>query len=177
MDELAGHRGPRSRRRPSAHRPAPISVLGMLQGRNVAFLARHGLHHDLLPSEVKLHRGEHLGTQEPGGAARCSVYRRVGSLREEIRPGRPGPVVTVSGFLRKACALPHSSARGLAAHVSTANPDSAAPPRPGVVARGAGVGTDYPRKQDPYGVIEKARGSEPEPKASFCATAAPTWWE
>ncbi len=28
---------------------API-VLGMLQGRNVAFLARHGLHHDLLPS-------------------------------------------------------------------------------------------------------------------------------
>jgi hypothetical protein len=31
--------------------PSSPIVLGMLRGRNVAFLARHGLHHDLLPSE------------------------------------------------------------------------------------------------------------------------------
>ena len=48
---------------------API-VLGMLQGRNVAFLARHGLHHGLLPSEIN-YRGntwalESLGERMTG---------------------------------------------------------------------------------------------------------------
>ena len=63
---------------------API-VLGMLQGRNVAFLARHGLHHDLLPSEVN-YRGNIWALKSLGVRTILGVSA-VGSLREDIRPG------------------------------------------------------------------------------------------
>jgi 5'-methylthioadenosine phosphorylase len=65
--------------------PSSPIVLGMLQGRNVAFLARHGLHHDLLPSEIN-YRGNIWALKSLGVRTIIGVSA-VGSLREEIRPG------------------------------------------------------------------------------------------
>lgn len=97
---------------------API-VLGMLQGRNVAFLARHGLHHDLLPSEVN-YRGNIWALKSLGVRTILGVSA-VGSLREEIRPG---DLALSSQYLDFTKGLRASTffGRGLVAHVSTANP-------------------------------------------------------
>src|SRR5882762_9174121 len=97
---------------------API-VLGMLQGRNVAFLARHGLHHDLLPSEVN-YRGNIWALKSLGVRTLLGVSA-VGSLREEIRPG---DLALSSQYLDFTKGLRASTffGRGLVAHVSTANP-------------------------------------------------------
>ncbi|MEA3182108.1 MAG: 5-methylthioadenosine phosphorylase [Gammaproteobacteria bacterium] len=97
---------------------API-VLGMLQGRNVAFLARHGLHHDLLPSEVN-YRGNIWALKSLGVRTLLGVSA-VGSLREQIRPG---DLALSSQYLDFTKGLRASTffGRGLVAHVSTANP-------------------------------------------------------
>jgi 5'-methylthioadenosine phosphorylase len=101
---------------------API-VLGMLQGRNVAFLARHGLHHDLLPSEVN-YRGNIWALKSLGVRTLLGVSA-VGSLREEIRPG---DLALSSQYLDFTKGLRASTffGRGLVAHVSTANPTCSA---------------------------------------------------
>ena len=97
---------------------API-VLGMLQGHNVAFLARHGLHHDLLPSEVN-YRGNIWALKSLGVRTLLGVSA-VGSLREEIRPG---DLALSSQYLDFTKGLRASTffGRGLVAHVSTAHP-------------------------------------------------------
>jgi len=97
---------------------API-VLGMLQGHNVAFLARHGLHHDLLPSEVN-YRGNIWALKSLGVRTLLGVSA-VGSLREEIRPG---DLALSSQYLDFTKGLRASTffGRGLVGHVSTANP-------------------------------------------------------
>jgi 5'-methylthioadenosine phosphorylase len=97
---------------------API-VLGMLQGRNVAFLARHGLHHDLLPSEVN-YRGNIWALKSLGVRTILGVSA-VGSLREEIHPG---DLALSSQYLDFTKGLRASTffGRGLVAHVSMANP-------------------------------------------------------
>jgi 5'-methylthioadenosine phosphorylase len=101
---------------------API-VLGMLQGRNVAFLARHGLNHDLLPSEVN-YRGNIWALKSLGVRTLLGVSA-VGSLREEIRPG---DLALSSQYLDFTKGLRASTffGRGLVAHVSTANPTCSA---------------------------------------------------
>ncbi len=110
---------------------API-VLGMLQGRNVAFLARHGLHHDLLPSEVN-YRGNIWALKSLGVRTLLGVSA-VGSLREEIRPG---DLALSSQYLDFTKGLRASTffGRGLVAHVSTAYPTCSA--TAAVVARAA----------------------------------------
>ena len=99
--------------------PSSPIVLGMLQGRNVAFLARHGLHHDLLPSEVN-YRGNIWALKSLGVRTIVGVSA-VGSLREEIRPG---DLALSSQYLDFTKGLRASTffGRGLVAHVSTANP-------------------------------------------------------
>jgi 5'-methylthioadenosine phosphorylase len=101
---------------------API-VLGMLRGRNVAFLARHGLNHDLLPSEVN-YRGNIWALKSLGVRTLLGVSA-VGSLREEIRPG---DLALSSQYLDFTKGLRASTffGRGLVAHVSTANPTCSA---------------------------------------------------
>jgi 5'-methylthioadenosine phosphorylase len=110
---------------------API-VLGMLQGRNVAFLARHGLHHDLLPSEVN-YRGNIWALKSLGVRTLLGVSS-VGSLREQIRPG---DLALSSQYLDFTKGLRASTffGRGLVAHVSTAQPTCSA--TAAVVARAA----------------------------------------
>jgi 5'-methylthioadenosine phosphorylase len=99
--------------------PSSPIVLGMLQGRNVAFLARHGLHHDLLPSEVN-YRGNIWALKSLGVRTLLGVSA-LGSLREEIRPG---DLALSSQYLDFTKGLRASTffGRGLVAHVSMANP-------------------------------------------------------
>ena len=99
--------------------PSSPIVLGMLQGRNVAFLARHGLHHDLLPSEVN-YRGNIWALKSVGVRTLLGVSA-VGSLREPIRPGDlalPSQYLDFTKGLRASTFF----GRGLIGHVSMANP-------------------------------------------------------
>ena len=59
--------------------PSSPIVLGILQGRNVAFLARHGLHHEHLPSEIN-YRGNIWALKSLGVRSLLGVSA-VGSLR------------------------------------------------------------------------------------------------
>lgn len=117
MDELQVT-GVRELTTPFGTPSSPI-VLGMLQGCNVAFLARHGLHHDLLPSEIN-YRGNIWALKSLGVRTIIGVSA-VGSLREEIRPG---DLALSSQYLDFTKGLRASTffGRGLVAHVPTANP-------------------------------------------------------
>jgi 5'-methylthioadenosine phosphorylase len=112
--------------------PSSPIVLGTLQGRNVAFLARHGLHHDLIPSEVN-YRGNVWALKSLGVRTIVGVSA-VGSLREAIRPGDlalPMQYLDFTKGLRAATFF----GRGLIAHVSTAHP--ACPATADLIARTA----------------------------------------
>lgn len=103
--------------------PSSPIVLGVLQGQDVAFLARHGLHHDLLPSEIN-YRGNVWALKSLGVRTIIGVSA-VGSLREEIRPGDlalPSQYIDFTKGLRASTFF----GRGLVAHISTAHPTCAA---------------------------------------------------
>jgi 5'-methylthioadenosine phosphorylase len=65
-------------------KPSDSFVLGELEGRKVAFLARHGRGHLLLPTEVP-YRANIYGLKKLGVERIISVSA-VGSLREEYKP-------------------------------------------------------------------------------------------
>jgi 5'-methylthioadenosine phosphorylase len=99
--------------------PSSPVMLGMLQGREVAFLARHGLHHDLLPSEINFRAN--IWALKSVGVRTVVGVSAVGSLREEIRPGDislPSQYLDFTKGLRAASFFGH----GIVAHVSTAQP-------------------------------------------------------
>jgi 5'-methylthioadenosine phosphorylase len=64
--------------------PSDALILGTLEGTRVAFLARHGRNHNLLPSELpfraNIYAMKHLGVEYLISAS------AVGSLKEEVRP-------------------------------------------------------------------------------------------
>ena len=64
--------------------PSDAYVLGTLQGRKVAFLARHGRGHRILPSELNFRANIHGFKQL--GAERILSVSAVGSLKEEHKP-------------------------------------------------------------------------------------------
>jgi 5'-methylthioadenosine phosphorylase len=66
--------------------PSGPVTLGRLEGRPVAFLARHGEGHRLNPSEVNYRAN--LYALKAVGAERVVAISACGSLREEIEPGR-----------------------------------------------------------------------------------------
>src|SRR6266513_4419084 len=65
--------------------PSAPLMTGMLRGREVVFLARHGLEHQLLPGEINFRANiwalKNLGVRTVIGVS------AVGSLRAEIHPG------------------------------------------------------------------------------------------
>ncbi|MBN2555366.1 MAG: S-methyl-5'-thioadenosine phosphorylase [Anaerolineales bacterium] len=63
---------------------API-VLGSLQGRRVAFLARHGIGHTLMPSEINYRAN--IYAMKVLGVDRILAVSACGSLREDFEPG------------------------------------------------------------------------------------------
>jgi 5'-methylthioadenosine phosphorylase len=64
--------------------PSDSFILGQLEGRSVAFLARHGRGHRLLPSELNFRANVHAMKQL--GVERIVSVSAVGSLKEELRP-------------------------------------------------------------------------------------------
>jgi len=64
--------------------PSDAYVLGTLEGRKVAFLARHGRGHRILPSELNF-RANIYGFKQLG-AERIVSVSAVGSLKEEHKP-------------------------------------------------------------------------------------------
>jgi 5'-methylthioadenosine phosphorylase len=94
-------------------------MLGTLSERPVAFLARHGLHHNLLPSDINYRAN--IWALKSLGARTVIGVSAVGSLREGIRPGDlalPSQYIDFTKGLR----APSFFGRGLVAHVSTAHP-------------------------------------------------------
>jgi 5'-methylthioadenosine phosphorylase len=64
--------------------PSDALVIGSLEGRRVAFLARHGRGHRLMPSEINFRAN--LCAFKMVGVERVIAISAVGSLREDLRP-------------------------------------------------------------------------------------------
>ncbi len=98
--------------------PSDRYTLGRLQGRPVAFLARHGRGHRLMPSELNF-RANIYGFKVLGAEWILSASA-VGSLKEEIKPL---DIVIPDQFFDRTKARPSTFfGNGLVAHVSVADP-------------------------------------------------------
>jgi 5'-methylthioadenosine phosphorylase len=98
--------------------PSAPYVLGTLGGRRVAFLARHGAGHRLMPSELNF-RANIFGMKMLGVGSILSASA-VGSLREDVRPLHI--VVPDQFFDRTTSRIGTFFGRGLVAHVAFAHP-------------------------------------------------------
>src|SRR5579872_529761 len=65
--------------------PSDAFMLGTLEGRSVAFLARHGRGHVLLPTELNFRAN--IYAMKELGVERIFSVSAVGSLKEEHKPG------------------------------------------------------------------------------------------
>src|SRR5467141_1304546 len=65
--------------------PSEAIVLGTLEGKRVAFLARHGRGHRILPSEINFRAN--ICAMKPLRVERIISVSAVGSLQEDLRPG------------------------------------------------------------------------------------------
>ena len=65
--------------------PSDAIVLGTLEGKRVAFLARHGRGHRILPSEINFRAN--ICAMKELGVERIISVSAVGSLQEDLRPG------------------------------------------------------------------------------------------
>ncbi|HUK24768.1 MAG TPA: S-methyl-5'-thioadenosine phosphorylase [Terriglobales bacterium] len=98
--------------------PSDAYVLGMLAGRKVAFLARHGRGHRLLPSELNF-RANIYGFKQLGVERIVSVSA-VGSLKEEHKP--TDFVIPDQFFDRTRHRVDTFFGHGIVAHVAFADP-------------------------------------------------------
>ena len=98
--------------------PSGPYLLGTLRGRRVAFLARHGASHRLLPSELNF-RANIFGMKMLGVEYILSASA-VGSLKEEYKP--LDIVIPDQFFDRTRGRISTFFGRGLAAHVGFAHP-------------------------------------------------------
>jgi 5'-methylthioadenosine phosphorylase len=98
--------------------PSGPYVLGTLHGRRVAFLARHGAGHRLMPSELNF-RANIFGMKMLGVGSILSASA-VGSLRAEFKP--LDIVVPDQLFDRTKGRVSTFFGRGLVAHVAFAHP-------------------------------------------------------
>jgi 5'-methylthioadenosine phosphorylase len=102
--------------------PSDAYLVGELDGRKVAFLARHGRGHRLLPSELNF-RANVYGFKRLGVEFLISVSA-VGSMKLEYHPGH---IVVPDQFYDRTRHRPDTFfGHGLVAHTSLAHPVSAA---------------------------------------------------
>ena len=99
-------------------RPSDAYVIGELEGRRVAFLARHGRGHLLLPGEVNF-RANIYGLKKLG-VQRIISASAVGSLREDFKP--LDMVIPAQFFDRTRGRISTFFGGGLAAHIGFADP-------------------------------------------------------
>jgi len=98
--------------------PSDAYVLGQLEGRQVAFLARHGRGHRLLPSELNF-RANIYGFKQLG-VERILSLSAVGSLKQEHRP--LDFVIPDQFFDRTRHRVDTLFGEGIVAHVGFADP-------------------------------------------------------
>jgi len=99
-------------------KPSAPLLVGTLEGKRVAFLARHGIGHHILPSEVNyranIYALKQLGVRFVIGVSAC------GSLRHDYKPGNfviPDQVIDFTRDRKRTF-----FGEGLVAHISTADP-------------------------------------------------------
>src|SRR5882672_6474129 len=98
--------------------PSDAYVLGMLEGRKVAFLARHGRGHRILPTELNF-RANIYGFKQLGVERIVSVSA-VGSLKEEHKPLEF--VIPDQFFDRTRHRIDTFFGDGIVAHIAFADP-------------------------------------------------------
>src|SRR5271169_2088081 len=98
--------------------PSDAIVLGMLEGRRVAFLARHGRGHRILPSEINYRAN--IYAMKLLGVERIISVSAVGSLKEDLRPGEF--LVADQFFDRTKSRVSTFFGEGLVAHLAFAHP-------------------------------------------------------
>ncbi|MBC8401262.1 MAG: S-methyl-5'-thioadenosine phosphorylase [Candidatus Marinimicrobia bacterium] len=99
--------------------PSSTLKIGLLSGREIAFLPRHGEHHQFLPSEVNYRAN--IFAMKLAGVTEIIGISAVGSLRKEIKSGEfsvPDQYFDWTKGNRKATFF----GNGLVAHVSMARP-------------------------------------------------------
>src|SRR5690242_3140628 len=98
--------------------PSDAIALGMLEGKRVAFLARHGRGHRILPSEINYRAN--IYAMKLLGVERIISVSAVGSLKEDLRPGEF--LVADQFFDRTKNRASTFFGNGLVAHVAFAHP-------------------------------------------------------
>jgi 5'-methylthioadenosine phosphorylase len=98
--------------------PSDSFILGELEGRNVAFLARHGRGHSILPSELNFRAN--IFAMKMLGVDRILSASAVGSLKEEHKPT---DFVIPDQFIDRTYARVSTFfGDGIVAHVAFGNP-------------------------------------------------------
>jgi 5'-methylthioadenosine phosphorylase len=101
--------------------PSDALVVGMLEGKSVAFLARHGRGHRFLPSEINYRAN--ICAMKMLGVERLISVSAVGSLKEDLQPGEF--LVPDQFFDRTKNRASTFFGEGLVAHVGFAHPTCA----------------------------------------------------
>jgi 5'-methylthioadenosine phosphorylase len=98
--------------------PSDAMVLGTLEGKRVAFLARHGRGHRILPSEINYRAN--IYAMKLLGVERIISVSAVGSLKEDLQPGEfLVPDQFFDRTKNRACTF---FGDGIVAHVGFAHP-------------------------------------------------------
>src|SRR5271156_2977895 len=98
--------------------PSEVFVVGTLEGKRVAFLARHGRGHRILPGEINYRAN--IYALKLLGVERIISVSAVGSLQEDLRPGE---FLVADQFVdRTRHRVSTFFGDGLVAHVSFAHP-------------------------------------------------------
>jgi len=98
--------------------PSDVFVIGELEGRSVAFLARHGRGHRLMPSEINFRANVYA--MKVLGVERIISVSAVGSMKEQYAPTH---IVVPDQFFDRTRHRPDTFfGEGLVAHVSLADP-------------------------------------------------------
>ena len=102
--------------------PSDVFVLGTLEGREVAFLARHGRGHRLMPTELPYRANVYA--MKLLGVERILAIGAVGSMKEQYQPT---DIVFPHQFIDRTRHRPDTFfGGGLVAHISFADPICAA---------------------------------------------------
>ncbi len=124
--------------------PSDVYVLGNMEGRKVAFLARHGRGHRILPHELNF-RANIYGFKQLG-VERILSLSAVGSLKEEHKP--TDFVIPDQFYDRTKARVSTFFGNGIVGHVAFADPvcsevadvfESACKSVPGVVVKNGGT--------------------------------------
>ena len=98
--------------------PSDSVVLGTLEGKRVAFLARHGRGHRILPGEINFRANVYA--MKLLGVQRIISVSAVGSLKEDLKPGE---FLVPDQFVdRTKCRVSTFFGAGLVAHVGFDKP-------------------------------------------------------